>query len=266
MIEDRNSKGAFYHYFSSKDALLEALVEQMAQGAEAQLLVVVRDASLNALEKLRRYFQQSLKWKSAEKPLLLQLLRVWSSDENAVLRQKLSAETRSRTARLLEPILRQGVNEKLFNVAHPEHVAVFVAGLGLSMTDQLLAAMFAPAAQEQASRQLDTLLDYAHAQAASALRHAGDLHVSDRSFARRAESGQKRCVERSARATAAGSVDSVAGPAALFLLSHCVPIAQPARTEDRTSHAGRSSKSAHGAGVSPLVAATGSVRVANVSA
>ena len=172
------SKGAFYHYFSSKDALLEALVEQMAQGAEAQLLVVVRDASLNAMEKLRRYFKQSLKWKSAEKPLLLQLLRVWSSDENAVLRQKLSDETRSRTARLLEPILRQGIDEKLFDVAHPEHLAVFVAGLGLSMTDQLLAAMFAPAGQEQASRQLDTLLDsYADTVERMLGAPAGSLHV-----------------------------------------------------------------------------------------
>ena len=49
------SKGAFYHYFDSKQALLEALIERMQQEAEQLLLPIVQDPHLDALEKFQRY-------------------------------------------------------------------------------------------------------------------------------------------------------------------------------------------------------------------
>src|ERR1700724_1817144 len=40
------SKGAFYHYFDSKQALLEAVVERFADGAIASLAPVLNDPKL----------------------------------------------------------------------------------------------------------------------------------------------------------------------------------------------------------------------------
>ncbi len=61
------SKGAFYHYFDSKQALLEAIIERMQQEVEQILLPIVQDQELSALEKLDRFFATASSWKTARK-------------------------------------------------------------------------------------------------------------------------------------------------------------------------------------------------------
>src|SRR5579864_4129663 len=82
------SKGAFYHYFDSKQALLEAIIERMQQEVEQILLPIVQDQELSALEKLDRFFATASSWKTARKDFFLALLRVWYTDDNAIVRQK----------------------------------------------------------------------------------------------------------------------------------------------------------------------------------
>src|ERR1700674_5720851 len=50
------SKGAFYHYFDSKQALLGAVVERFADGALAAVAPILSDPHLPALKKLERVF------------------------------------------------------------------------------------------------------------------------------------------------------------------------------------------------------------------
>src|SRR5229473_1920547 len=50
------SKGAFYHYFDSKQALLEAVVERFADGAMASLAPILNDPDPPALTKPGRGF------------------------------------------------------------------------------------------------------------------------------------------------------------------------------------------------------------------
>jgi AcrR family transcriptional regulator len=83
------SKGAFYHYFDSKPALLEAVLERMQHESKQALLPIVQDPHLDALEKLQRFFDTSVRWKTARKAFLIELLRVWYTDHNAIVRQKL---------------------------------------------------------------------------------------------------------------------------------------------------------------------------------
>jgi AcrR family transcriptional regulator len=138
------SRGAFYHYFDSKQALLEALIDRMGNEADQLLLPIVEDPDLFALEKFRRYFESGARWKSMQKPLIRSLLRMWYTDENAVIRQKMTEVSLRHTARLLEPIIRQGVEEEVFTTHYPEQVAVIVAGVGLSLTDSIVGLVLAP--------------------------------------------------------------------------------------------------------------------------
>ena len=57
------SKGAFYHYFDSKVALLEAVVESMVDAATSALEPVVADPDLPALQKLEGLFTGIASWK-----------------------------------------------------------------------------------------------------------------------------------------------------------------------------------------------------------
>src|SRR4051794_14544761 len=74
------SKGAFYHYFGSKQAVLDALIDRMLQEAEQLLTPIVDDPQLPALEKFQRFFKASARWKSERKPFLLALMHVWYTD------------------------------------------------------------------------------------------------------------------------------------------------------------------------------------------
>jgi AcrR family transcriptional regulator len=116
------SKGAFYHYFDSKAVVLEALVERMvAEQVEPSLLAIVQDPHLTAIEKLQRYFDTAVRWKTTEKTFIMELVRVWYSDENALARQKMMAMTVKYATPLFIEIIRQGVKEGTFTTPYPEY-------------------------------------------------------------------------------------------------------------------------------------------------
>src|SRR5260370_15051309 len=68
------SKGAFYHYFDSKQALLEAVVERFADSAIADLAPVLNDPNLPALRKLERFFAGIARRKAEHKDLMLAII------------------------------------------------------------------------------------------------------------------------------------------------------------------------------------------------
>ena len=77
LTDQQISKGAFYHYFPSKQTLLEALIEQMAHQVLQLMTPIVQDGSLSAPEKLRRVFDIASRWKTERKKVLLSLVGVW---------------------------------------------------------------------------------------------------------------------------------------------------------------------------------------------
>jgi|SRR5450755_3523254 len=123
------SSGAFYHYFDSKSALLSALVERMGDQVEQLVLPIVYDPTLGALDKLQRFFATLDHWKLAHKLFLLAYLRVWYADENAIVRQKLSAARVKRFTPWLEGIIRQGIEEGVFTAPYPDQAARVVISL-----------------------------------------------------------------------------------------------------------------------------------------
>ncbi len=117
------SKGAFYHYFDSKLALLEAVVERMVDAATTTLAPLVADPGLPAPAKLERLFSGIADWKAERKELVLALMQVWYSDDNAIAREKFRQRVVIRLTPLLAAIVRQGNAEGLFSVSSPDHAA-----------------------------------------------------------------------------------------------------------------------------------------------
>jgi AcrR family transcriptional regulator len=115
------SKGAFYHYFDSKVAVLEAVVERMAtEQVKPMFLAIVEDPQLPALEKLHQYFYMSTSWKTSNKAFLMELMKVWYSDENALVRQKMLTTTVENLGPFFTKIIKQGVHEGVFSTPYPE--------------------------------------------------------------------------------------------------------------------------------------------------
>jgi AcrR family transcriptional regulator len=123
------SKGAFYHYFDSKQALLEAVVDRFADGAMAGLAPVLADPRLPALRKLEKVFAGIARWKADQKELVLAIMEVWNSDGNAIVREKLRRLTERIMVPLLSVVVKQGVDEGAFVVDSPDETATVLVAL-----------------------------------------------------------------------------------------------------------------------------------------
>lgn len=141
--ELRISKGAFYHYFDSKPGLLEALVERIGQETLSLFTPIVQDPNVGALEKLQHYMDTGVRWKTARKAFLIELMRVWYADHNAIVRQKMMAIMSKYSMPLLTTIFHQGIREGVFNIPYPDQIGgIFLAlmqGIGDAFAELLLA-------------------------------------------------------------------------------------------------------------------------------
>jgi len=135
------SKGALYHYFRSKRAILEGIVDAMGEGAIRELQAVVDDPNLSAIDKLHAYFRTESAWKADNVTVLSTLMGLMRGDNNALLRQKLAQDSTRTTAPLLAAIIRQGCDEGVFDTDYPHESAVIITGMALHLTDAFVDAI-----------------------------------------------------------------------------------------------------------------------------
>ncbi len=130
------SKGAFYHYFSSKADLLEAIVERMADAVEGSWAEVMNRPGLSASQRLEGIFSTTEQYKNARRDLALALLEAWLSDQNAILRDKLRQMVSVRMTPVLRAILNQGLAEGEFTASDPDSTARVIVALVLGNQEE----------------------------------------------------------------------------------------------------------------------------------
>lgn len=138
------SKGAFYYYFPSKAAVLEALAEQMAAESAAIASAAVADETLNGFERLDRFLKHSRRLKVERASESLALFEALFRPENIALYHHVF----SRVSQVLTPvvagILQQGMEDGSFLPADPWAMAEVLLGLTATTHDSVAALMNAP--------------------------------------------------------------------------------------------------------------------------
>jgi hypothetical protein len=84
---------------------------------------VAADPELPAPEKLERIFGTIADFKAERADLILAILEVWRSDENAIVREKLRRRLAAIMGPILTDVVRQGAAEGTFAVSSPEETA-----------------------------------------------------------------------------------------------------------------------------------------------
>jgi AcrR family transcriptional regulator len=130
------SKGAFYHYFDSKQALLEAVVERFADGAMASVAPILNDPELPALRKLERVLAGIASLKAEQKDLMLAIIEVWNSDGNAIVREKVRRLSERIMIPLFSAVVKQGLSEGTLHVDSPDETAKVLVALMLGFQQQ----------------------------------------------------------------------------------------------------------------------------------
>jgi len=131
------SRGAFYHYFDSKEALLEAVIERMADAALPIIEPIAADPDLPAAAKLQAVFSTAGQWKTERSDLLLALMRSWYSDENDLVRLRVARAGAARITPIIAGIVRQGTTSGAFSPTSPDHAAAILMALFNGSSDAI---------------------------------------------------------------------------------------------------------------------------------
>jgi len=151
------SKGAFYHYFNSRQALLEALIERLSGQIVQVLSPIVQDEDLPAVQKLQRLFDAAARWKTDRKEYLLTLVSAWYADKNAILRQKVQADVIPQITPLISSVIHQGIREGVFHTDFPGQVSGIIFSLLQNFGDTLIKLILQPERIAEALGQLETV-------------------------------------------------------------------------------------------------------------
>jgi len=114
------AKSNFYYYFTSKEDLLDALVDIHIGYHLEKWQEVITNTQMDALAKLNHLFNLSSNIKKEHKKLNMALLRAAYNDENIMIRHFLNRKTIDLAGRELGKIVEQGVQEGVFATPYPQ--------------------------------------------------------------------------------------------------------------------------------------------------
>ena len=117
------SKGTFYYYFKSKEDLLDKLTYRMGKKILEEIKKIVEKDDLNAIDKLNKAYAVAGSVKLDNIELLKVLLKAFYNDRNIFFRHKMFMSSMEILAPEFSKIIRQGMNEKVFNTPFPDEAA-----------------------------------------------------------------------------------------------------------------------------------------------
>jgi len=108
MERARVSKGGFYHHFSAKEDLLEALGERMAAETVTRLQPILKHEGLNAVARMNVILSHARRFKVEDAAAIRAAFDVTFKPENIVLYHRLNHAVIKMMLPLFADILRQG--------------------------------------------------------------------------------------------------------------------------------------------------------------
>lgn len=131
------SKGAFYHYFKSKDSVLAVVIDDHVQQFLAIANLVVANVSLDAQQKFNQLFIDFQKYKFKHFKQLIKFDFILRQEGNVKLRERLMKRSLSLLSVPISQIIKQGIKEKVFNTKYPEEAAGLVIYLSEYLRDDI---------------------------------------------------------------------------------------------------------------------------------
>jgi len=125
------AKGTIYHYFSSKEALLQAVIENVVDESFEQMTEIVAQAPGNGLEKMK--LLMSAGNIAADNKNLLDHLHRHSND---IMHLRMLTATLAQLAPLYAQLIEQGCKEGLFATKVPLECAEFILYAVQFLTDK----------------------------------------------------------------------------------------------------------------------------------
>ena len=131
------SKGGFYHHFTSKLSLLEAICEERAQASYDNALEAVKEHPGDAVAQLNAFFLKGSILQSQSQGFLSLLIQVAYREDGVLMREKLKQHQIKLTLPLMQQIVEAGIDQKKFFVPFPSEMGELVLRLSIQLTDEV---------------------------------------------------------------------------------------------------------------------------------
>ncbi len=135
------SKGGFYHHFTAKDDLLEALAERLAAEAADRLRPILGDAGLDAVARMNAVLSQARRFKVEDAAAIRAAFDAAFKPGNIVLYHRLNRAVGKVMLPLFAGILTQGKAEGRFRIDDPMTIAEIIMHLGTATHDAVARAI-----------------------------------------------------------------------------------------------------------------------------
>ncbi|MFT4109617.1 TetR/AcrR family transcriptional regulator [Propionicimonas sp.] len=129
------AKGTFYHYFASKEEMLEQLVQRFGDALFQSLVSAVPGAGATGAERLRAIMNAAAEYKLAQADIAYASFLYHAG--NLPLRHRLFATWRGQARHVLMPVIRDGVADGSFSVVNADCATDIVLMLWFDAADQL---------------------------------------------------------------------------------------------------------------------------------
>lgn len=126
------AKGTFYHYFKSKEEVLDAVVLRYVDIVRSNAEEILLIENINPVEKLMRAFMAMQVTNQIDKDLLDNIHKV----ENALLHQKVLNQLVTTMTPILVKVIEEGIEENVWICKYPlEYMQIFLVA-SLTLTDE----------------------------------------------------------------------------------------------------------------------------------
>ncbi len=120
------SKGAFYHYFASKEDVIEHISDNYAEWVLRMTSQLADRKDLKAVEKINQLFQIVQGYKRSSSQQRRQIKQIFQNEQNLKLERKILKKLRRQMAVSLEKMIREGVENREFCQVNPKEMTEFL--------------------------------------------------------------------------------------------------------------------------------------------
>jgi len=152
------SKGAFYHHYSSKEDLVEALAAMYAEEAAARARSVLEDESLDAFGRLSMFLSRMRNSKVESAAGLQAAFAPIFLERNRDLYDRSQQAVNRVIQPILAGIIAEGVADRTFDTADADAAAEIMLHL-MASTRTMVAALYAATGELDVQRQMHRLVE-----------------------------------------------------------------------------------------------------------